>query len=101
MERVEPQPIVVVEVFVAKSQCPDALTQKLAHLVFDQARQPIVAKTPRQSLYESHLQVHPSQEHRPAITAKVTAGKLPRHFAASMDLKPENLLLTFCHSEVL
>src|SRR5882724_1181863 len=102
MERVEPQPIVVVEVFVAKSQCPNALTQKkLAHLVLDQARQPVVAKTPRQSLNESHFQVHPSQEHRPAITAKVTSGKMPRHFAASMDLKPENLLLTFCHSEVL
>ena len=46
------------KVFVAKSQCPDALTQKLGNLVFDQPRQPIVAKTPRQSLYESNLQVH-------------------------------------------
>jgi hypothetical protein len=45
VERVEPQPVVVVEVFVAKSQCPDTLTQKLARLVFDQAWQPIIAKT--------------------------------------------------------
>jgi hypothetical protein len=37
MERIKSQPIVVVEVFVTKGQCPDALTQKLAHLVFDQA----------------------------------------------------------------
>ena len=36
MKRVVPQPIVVVEVFIAKSQCPDALTQKLAQLVLDQ-----------------------------------------------------------------
>ena len=101
MERIESQPIVIVEVFVAKSQCPDALTQKLGHLVFDQAREPIVAKTPGQPLNESHLQVHPSQKHRPAVAAKVTSGKISRHFAASMDLKFENLLLTLCHSEVL
>ena len=100
MERVEPQSVVVVEVFVAKSQCPDALTQKLAHLVLDQARQPVVAKTPRQSLNESHLQVHPSQKHCPAVAAKVAPGKIRRHFAASVGLKLENLLLTLCHSEV-
>jgi hypothetical protein len=34
------------KVFVTKSQCPDALTQKLAHLVFDQAWQPIIQKHP-------------------------------------------------------
>jgi hypothetical protein len=89
-----------VEVFVTKSQCPDALTQKLAHLVFDQAWQPIIAKTPRQPLYESHLQVDASQKHRSSVAAQVTSGKIPRHFAASMDLKFENLLLTLCHSEV-
>jgi hypothetical protein len=100
MEWVKSQPIVIVEVFITKSQCPDALTQKLAHLMFDQARQPVVAKTPRQPLDESHLQVHPSQEHRPSIAAKVTSGKIPRHFAASVDLKFENFLLTLCHSEV-
>ncbi len=101
MERIESQPVVVVEIFVAKSQCPDALTQKLGNLVLDQARKPIVRKTPGQSLNESHLQVHPSQKHRPAVAAEVTSGKISRHFAASMNLKFENLLLTLCHSEGL
>ena len=55
MERIEPQPVVIVEVFVAKNQGPDALSQKLGHLVFDQAREPIVRKTPGQPLKESHL----------------------------------------------
>jgi hypothetical protein len=77
MERIKSQPIVVVEVFVTKSQCPDALTQKLAQLVFDQAWQPIIAKTPRQPLYESHLQVDPSQKHRSSVAAQVTSGKIP------------------------
>jgi hypothetical protein len=89
------------KVFVAKSQCPDALTQKLGHLVFDQARQPIVRKTPRQSLNESHPQVHSPQKHRPAVAAEVAPGKIRRHFPASVGLKLENLLLTLCHSEVL
>ena len=87
--------------FVAKSQCPDALTQKLGHLVFDQARQPIVRKTPRQSLNESHPQVHSPQKHRPAVAAEVAPRKIRRHFPASVGLKLENLLLTLCHSEVL
>ena len=82
----------VVEILVAKSQCPDALDESSGTFVFDQARKPIVRKTPAQPLNESHLQVDPSQEHRPAITAKVTAGIIPRHFAASMDLKLQNLL---------
>jgi hypothetical protein len=89
------------KVFVAKSQCPDALTQKLGHLVFDQARQPIVRKTPRQSLNESHPQVHSPQKHRPPVAAEVAPGKIRRHFPASVGLKLENLLLTLCHSEVL
>jgi hypothetical protein len=80
---------------------PDALTQKLGNLVFDQARKPIIRKTPGQSLNESHLQVDSSQKHRPAVAAEVTSGKISRHFAASMNLKFENLLLTLCHSEVL
>jgi hypothetical protein len=77
------------------------LTQKLGHLVFDQARQPIVRKTPRQSLNESHPQVHSPQKHRPAVAAEVAPGKIRRHFPASVGLKLENLLLTLCHSEVL
>jgi hypothetical protein len=101
MERIEPQPVVVVEVFLAKNQRPDALTQKLGHLVFDQAREPIVRKTPGQPLEESHLQVDSPQKHRPAVAAKVTSAKISCHFAASMDLKFENLLLTLCHSEAL
>jgi hypothetical protein len=101
MERIESQPVVVVEILVAKSQGPDALTQKLAHLVFDQAREPIVAKTPGQPFNESHLQVHSSQKHRPAVATQITSGKIRPHFAVSMDLKFENLLPTLCHSEVL
>src|SRR5258705_13758906 len=100
MERIKSRPIMIVKVFVTKSECPDALTQKLARRVFDQGWQPIIAKPPRQPLYESHLQVDPSQKHRSSVAAKVTSCKIPRHFAASVDLKFENLLLTLCHSEV-
>ena len=80
---------------------PQCATQKLGNLVFDQAREPIVRKTPAQPLNESHLQVDSTQKHRPAVAAKVTSGKISCHFTASMDLKFENLLLTLCHSEFL
>jgi hypothetical protein len=70
-----------------------------AHLA-PKSMQPIIAKTPRQPLYESHPRVDPSQKHRSSVAAQVTSGKIPRHFAASMDLKFENLPLTLCHSEV-
>ena len=65
MERIESQPVVVVEIFVAESGCPDALTQKLGNLVFDQAWEPIVRKTPAQPLNESHLQADSTQKHAP------------------------------------
>ena len=100
MERIESQPVVVVEVFVAKSQCPDALTQKLGHLVFDQTPNRVWSKRrPSCSIVPSLSP--PRKNTAPPSLLKVTSGKISRHFAASMDLKFENLLPTLCHSEVL
>ena len=93
-DRVEPQPVVVVEILVAQRESPDPLPEQFRNRVLHQVLGSQITKAPRQPIDQPEATVELAQKERPAIATEISTSKIGSHLSASEALKLENLLGT-------
>jgi len=98
-QRIVPQLLVVVEVFIAQRQTVDALRQHLAQTVLDPVLPPPVGETGRHTLQQTDLAVHLAQQQRAAVARHLPRGEARLHTARKMRCKLEDFLVTLCHGK--
>ena len=80
-QRVQTQPLLIVEVFVAQALTVYALGQHLLQFMIHKPRVPPVRKTPRQFQGQPQVVIHLPQEQRAAVTRKRAARKIGNDLA--------------------
>ena len=99
-ERIIPQPILVVEIFVAQRQRLNPLIDQFLHAVFHQWLKTMIRKTSRQPVQRPSLELDLPNEEQSSVAAQMAPAKIHRHFPPQMGLKFKSFLPTVCHSEV-
>jgi hypothetical protein len=95
--QIVPQGVVVIEILVTQRQPVDALPQQIGHRVGDETRIAPVLENPGQRRGKPHSAIRLPQEHHPAITGDIAAGKTRLNFAAIKAWKTKVCLCTLWH----
>ncbi len=93
---IQPQVIVIVEVFIAQSQPVDPLSQHLLHGMVNIYLLTVVLKALRQGQGQSQVRIDLTQQQRTPITGEGATGKIGHDFTRTQVLKKERLFLTVC-----
>jgi hypothetical protein len=93
---VQPQSVVVVEVFVTVAQAVDALAQQRMLGVFDQRQVARIGQRLRHRLGETQSAIQLAQEWQPAVAGHVAAGKTAGDAPFFYGWKLEQLRVTNC-----
>ncbi len=95
-QRIAPQLLMVVEVFIAQRLPVEPLRQQLRHRVFDKNRVALIAKAGGQSGQQPELLIDLAQEQHAAIAGERPAGKIGDYFSQTQVLKKQRCVLTLC-----
>ena len=95
-ERIVPQLVVIIEVFVTQGQSEDPLPQKLLDRVFDPFFVAMIGKTLSQLPDDARVLLDLSQQQTTGIRGDRAAVKPDRDSTAGEGLKIERLSLTLC-----
>ena len=88
-QRVQPQALVIIDVFIAQGRCVDALTQQLFDGMFHPKRVATIAKALGQGPSQAQSEVHLAQQERAGIAGESAAAKVCLHPASSQVIKEQ------------
>src|ERR1017187_5117136 len=95
-DRVQPQGVVIVEVFVAVAQAVDALAQQRMLGMFNQRRVARIGQHLRHRPGQTQAAIQLAQQRQPAVTGHVTTGKTGGYQSLFYGWKFEKLWVTNC-----
>src|SRR5690606_15552793 len=93
-ERIVPQGVVVVEIFVAQGQGEHALAHQRLHRVLDALLIAPVREARRQAARQPQRAIQVAQEQRPAVGTELPAIETRDYLPRTQGLKPKLSLLT-------
>ncbi len=95
-ERIVPQLVMVVKIFVAKRQAVDSLGNQVFDRVFGQFRDPVIGEATGESIDDSIFRFDFPQQQCPGIGRDGPAVKASQYFPLPEGLKTEPLRVTLC-----
>lgn len=95
-QRVQPQTLMIMEIFIAPRQPVDSLRHPLLDRVIDEALVPDILKTPGQRSGHPPLLIGRAQQEYAAVAGERAAGKIGDHLTRTQVLKEQRLVLTAC-----
>jgi len=96
-QRIEAQPVVVIEILVAERQPEHPLSNQLPHTVLDDVGVAVVDKLQGQALDNTRPRLDFPQQQSAAVRTDVAPIELAHHRAAAQGVKFQRLGVTLCH----
>ena len=97
-ERVVPQPLVVVEIFIAEAQTENALLEQFQKCVLDEFGIAMIGEAAGKLFDEMELGFDLPEQQPPGIGSDLAAIEASDYLAAAEILEKKMLLVTLCHS---
>ena len=101
-QRIVPQLLVIVQIFISQGQPIDSLGHQLLHRMFDQIGVPIIREAGGKLVEDPDALLDLPQEQPTAVTGDRSAVELRTDLASLLGMKSEDKLVTLCgHKAVL
>jgi len=95
-QRIFPQLVVIVQIFIAQRQRKHPLRHKFLHRVLDPLRIAMVGKAGGQPLHDLHPLLHLPQQQSTGVAGDRATVKPTLYFALRQGMKFERFLVTLC-----